>query len=221
MALNDLSDNDFTELYGAWAPHTPQDAAGLLDGYGGSWWVVGGWAAQAFSRVIRPHEDVDIAIRRGDLGTFREHLAGRIHIWRNDGGTLSPVMAGDPDETYPAEFLQLWLRRNAASAWEYDVICDPGEPGQWVNRRLPSMSLPMDQATWADPEGIRYINPEILLLFKARQARPKDEADFEAIVPLLSRHRLTWLKDTLAQVHPGHPWLDRLDRLDRLDQPSR
>jgi hypothetical protein len=136
MALNDLSDlsdKDFTELYGAWAPHTPQDAAELLDGYGGSWWVVGGWAAQAFTGVTRPHEDVDIAIRRGDLGKFREHLAGRIHVWRNDGGTLSPVIANDPDETYPQS------------------SCSCGYQQQ-----------------------------------------------------------RTWLRDTLAQVHPGHAWLERL-----------
>ena len=59
MALNDLSDADLTQLYGARAPHTPQDAAELLDRYGGSWWVVGGWAAQAFTGVTRPHEDVE------------------------------------------------------------------------------------------------------------------------------------------------------------------
>ncbi len=115
-----------------------------------------------------------------------------------------------PDESYPTEFLQLWLRRNAASPWEYDVICDPGEPGQWVNRRLLSMTLPLDSATWADGEGIRFINPEILLLFKARQARPKDEADCGAIEPRLDHRQREWLLDTLAQVHPGHAWLHRL-----------
>ena len=109
MALNDLSDEDFTELYGAWAPHTPRDAAELLDGYNGIWWVVGGWAAQAFTGVTRQHEDVGIAIRRGDLGTFREHLASRTHIWRNDGGTLSPILADDPDDKFPQDFLQMWL----------------------------------------------------------------------------------------------------------------
>lgn len=210
MALNDLSDEDFAGLYGAWAPRTPQDAAGLLEGYSGSWWVVGGWAAQAFTGVDRPHEDVDIAIRRGDLGMFREHLGGRMHVWRNDGGTLSPIMADDPDERFPTEFLQLWLRRNAVSPWEYDVICDPGEPGQWVNRRFPSMTLPLASATWVDGEGIRYINLEILLLFKARQARPKDKADLSTILPRLDDHQRTWLRDTLAQVHPGHAWLERL-----------
>jgi hypothetical protein len=210
MAMNDLSDEDFTQIYGAWTPHTPQEAARLLDGYRGIWWVVGGWAAEAFTGVSRRHEDIDIAIRRGDLGKFREHLAARTHIWRNDGGTLSPIMADDPDDKLPQDFLQMWLRRNAASPWEFDVICDPGEPGQWVNRRLPSMTLPLSSATWVDGEGIRYINPEILLLFKARQARPKDEADFSTIVPLLDESQRRWLGDTLAQVHPGHAWLQRL-----------
>jgi len=210
MAMNDLSDEDFTSLYGAWLPHTPQEAAALLDGYAGAWWVVGGWAAQAFSGVSRAHEDVDIAIQRVDLGDFRRHLADRMHIWRNDSGTLSPVMAADPDDGFPMDFLQLWLRRDAASPWEYDIICDPGERGQWVNRRLPPMTLPLDVATWVDADGIRYINPQILLLFKARMAKPKDEADFSAIAPLLDERQRTWLRDTLAQVHPGHPWLDRV-----------
>jgi len=48
------------------------------------------------------------------------------------------------------------------------------------------------------------------LLFKARQAWPRDEADFAAIVPLLDEHQRAWLRDTLAQVHPGHAWLERL-----------
>lgn len=211
MALNDLSDEDFTALYGAWTPHSPQDAAELLDGFAGDWWVVGGWAAEAFTGVTRRHEDVDIAIRRGDLGAFRQHLKGRVHIWRNDGGSLSPVLPDAPDEAYPLDFLQLWLRRNAASPWEYDVICDPGAPGQWVNRRLLSMTLPLDAATWAGDAGIRYINPEILLLFKARQARPKDEVDFAAIAPVLDDNQRTWLWDALTQVHPGHAWLARLE----------
>jgi hypothetical protein len=31
-----------------------------------------------------------------------------------------------------------------------------------------------------------------------------------AVAPLLSKHQRTWLRETLAQVHPGHAWLDQL-----------
>ena len=31
------------ELYGAWAERWPSDAADLLDGYSGAWWIGGSW----------------------------------------------------------------------------------------------------------------------------------------------------------------------------------
>jgi hypothetical protein len=52
--------------------------------------------------------------------------------------------------------------------------------------------------------------PEIVLLFKAKHSRPKDEADFVGALPLLSSERRAWLRSTLAGVHPDHPWLDAL-----------
>ena len=41
------------------------------------------------------------------------------------------------------------------------------------------MSLPLAEATWAR-DGVRYLQPEIVLLFKARHLRDKDRADFAA-----------------------------------------
>ena len=38
---------------------------------------------------------------------------------------------------------------------------------------------------FAAADGIRYLRPEIVLSFKARAHRPQDEADFEAVLPLL------------------------------------
>ena len=60
-------------------------------------------------------------------------------------------------------------------------------------------------------DGIPYGRPEIVLLFKARHSdRPKDEADFAAVLPRLGPARRRWLADALELVHPGHPWLERL-----------
>lgn len=50
-------------------------------------------------------------------------------------------------------------------------------------------------------------SPRVALLFKARQARPKDEKDFAAVLPLLDVERRTWLADALALVDPDHRWL--------------
>jgi hypothetical protein len=59
-------------------------------------------------------------------------------------------------------------------------------------------------------EGIPYLAPEIVLLFKAKHTRPKDEDDFAATVPHLGEARVRWLVDALERVHPGHRWLDEL-----------
>jgi uncharacterized protein YecT (DUF1311 family) len=52
--------------------------------------------------------------------------------------------------------------------------------------------------------------PEIVLLFKAKHARPKDEADFAGTLDALGVAQRAWLADALATVHPGHPWLQLL-----------
>jgi hypothetical protein len=63
---------------------------------------------------------------------------------------------------------------------------------------------------WTE-EGIPYGRPEIILLFKAKNAdRPKDEADFTAVLPKLDSARRSWLVDALRLLHPGHSWLARI-----------
>ena len=59
-------------------------------------------------------------------------------------------------------------------------------------------------------DGLRYLRPEIVLTFKARHHRPQDEADFEAVLPLLEEARQRWLHDTLERTRPDDPWLARL-----------
>ncbi len=49
-----------------------------------------------------------------------------------------------------------------------------------------------------------------MLLFKAKHARLKDDADFARLLPLLDRDRRAWLRTVLTDVHPQHRWLDRL-----------
>jgi hypothetical protein len=43
-----------------------------------------------------------------------------------------------------------------------------------------------------------------------KAARPKDEADFEAVLPHLDAHDRAWLRAALDRFHPGHAWLARL-----------
>ncbi|MGZ4466604.1 MAG: hypothetical protein ACXVYW_03660 [Oryzihumus sp.] len=71
------------------------------------------------------------------------------------------------------------------------------------------MTLARDDATWVDTDGVRWLNPEIVLLFKAKHLRAKDRADFAAALPLLGEDQRAWLVRALAWAHPGHAWLAR------------
>jgi len=47
----------------------------------------------------------------------------------------------------------------------------------------------------------------VVLLFKAKHRRPKDDADYATLSPHLTPAERAWLNNALALVHPGHPWI--------------
>lgn len=215
--MDEVSEDEFRSVYGAWAPRDANDAAALLTGFEGDWWLAGGQALEAWTGVRREHDDLDVSILRRDLPVLRRHVAGRRHVWAAFGGALKPLWPGDADgvDELPEGCGQVWLRRDAFSPWEFDVLLNPGEAGEWVNRRHPELSTSLEEATWVGDGargvlGVRYLQPEIVLLFKAKHLRAKDRADFEATLPLLDSDRRAWLRAALERVHPGHSWLTRL-----------
>ena len=78
--MSELSDAEFEARYGPWSPLTPAQIATVLSGYPGDWWVVGGWAIEAFTGVLREHEDVDLSILACDIPALRDHVGDRWHL---------------------------------------------------------------------------------------------------------------------------------------------
>ncbi len=198
----------FQRLYGPVLPSTPADCAELMQGFEQPWWIAGGWSIEAFTGVPRPHEDVDLSIFRRDVQAFREHVKDRYHLWSNHGGTLRPMTDERPDPIQDGD--QIWLREHALAPWRYDVVLNPDRDGRWVFRRDPSFDYELDEITWVAADGIRYITPEMALAYKAKLSRPKDDEDLSAALPLLDDRRRTWLREMIAHLHPGHPWVGRI-----------
>ena len=59
-------------------------------------------------------------------------------------------------------------------------------------------------------DGIRYVNPEIALLYKARLERAKDRRDLERTWPLLNEGQRAWLRDAVRRMNAEHAWLPDL-----------
>lgn len=186
---------------------SPTELTEELTDFGRPWWVVGGWAIEAATGYQREHEDTDISILACDVPEFVASMSGRWHVWNNVGGVLHPL--GDQWPTVDEPDSQLWVRADAASPWIVDIPLTPDRGGLWTNKRIPEHAAHVDDVTWVDSDGIRYLQPEIVLLYKARLRRPKDSTDFDVTLPVLSGQRRQWLRDALAITAPGHPWLNR------------
>jgi hypothetical protein len=59
--------------------------------------------------------------------------------------------------------------------------------------------------------GIPFVAPHGALLFKAKAARPKDEADLAACLPRMTRAECAWLLRSLRHEDPAHRWLADLE----------
>ncbi|MFJ9565531.1 nucleotidyltransferase domain-containing protein [Streptomyces fuscichromogenes] len=197
------------ELAARWADAwRPEQVAERLGGVGVPWCVVAGWALDLFrGGQSRPHGDLEIAVPVAGFAEVRD----RFPEYAFDAVGSGRVWAGAGDEVLAATH-QTWVRDPASGRFLFDVFREPHEGGTWVCRRDESLRLPYDTVIERTADGIPYLVPELVLLFKAKGTRPKDHADFEGVLPLLSRARRDALGGWLAHLDPAHSWLARLTR---------
>lgn len=194
---------------GEWQPLAREELRTLLDAQPARWWLAGGHALELFvGRSWRAHGDIDAGILRSDEARVFGALRGwEIHTAHD--GELRRLAPGEPT---PRDVDSVWCRRpGAGEPWRFQLLLDPSDAGHWLFRRDPSLRVPLDELVTRAGDGCPCLRPEIQLLFKARHTRPKDEADFAVVAPLLSGPAHQWLRDALARVHPSHPWLARAE----------
>lgn len=193
--------------WGWWDHLSLADTAGLFRGVKAPWWIAGGYAIDAFAGPgRREHDDIDISVFAVDQPTIQHHLSawelqcadppGKLRVWL-------------PGEVLAPHIHDIWARRHATDAWRFQVMLNPGSRDEFVFRRDERTRMPLDRATFVQ-DGIRYLVPELQLLFKAAHRRPKDEQDFSDCLPLLSAEQRTWLRSALGVQQPGHAWLAAL-----------
>jgi hypothetical protein len=189
-----------------WRPWTPQETASRLDAVAAPWAVAAGWALELFvGEAWRAHEDLELAVPSRRLAEVEAALAG-LQLWVPAGeGRLQPLAAARLHESH-----QTWALDPAARAWRLDVFREPSDRETWICRRDTAIRMPYADLVERTPEGIPFVRPEVVLLFKAKHVRRKDEEDLAVVLPLLDHERRGWLRGALRRVHPDHDWLRRL-----------
>lgn len=190
---------------GPWTALEPADAARALDGVAVPWWIAGGWAVELhLGRRTRPQEDIDLGVWRDDVPAFTSGAAGwEFHAAKD--GRLTPH---PPGAALPCGAHILWARR-PGGPWSLELLAEDRRAGWWTYRREPRVRRPADTLTRA-VGAFRVIAPEVQLLYKSKDVRPKDQADFDLVAPTLDAPARRWLAEALAVAIPGHRWIAAL-----------
>lgn len=190
-----------------WTPWHPRDLAHRLRQVSAPWCVVGGWALDLWhGRETRAHEDLEFTVLPDDLPQFRDAL-GDLDIHTAHDGAVVPL----PADARPApEIAQFWCLDRPAGCWRVDMMLEPGTPEVWAYKRDPTLRVPRADMIARTADGIPYLVPAAVLLFKAKYCRVKDERDFALALPRLPEPERARLRDWLDRFHPGHPWRDAL-----------
>jgi len=191
-------------------PFAPvRSAAEALRDFPAPWWVAGGWAIDLFvGSVTREHEDVEVAILRKDQGHLWRQLGGwDLQRVPRGSGSMVPWRGGEPISPPDHE---IHAHREVGELRHLELLLNESSGGLWRFRRNPSIARPIDDVGSRSPDGVPFLVPEIVLLYKAKGTRPRDERDFETALPLLDRGQREWLSYALRACHPEHPWVSRL-----------
>ncbi|MGW4883849.1 nucleotidyltransferase domain-containing protein [Streptomyces murinus] len=194
---------DAGELEARWADAwRPEQIAERLNGVSAPWCVAAGWALDLFrGEQTRDHGDLELAVPAAAFAEIRDRFPEYAFDAVGSGKVWADAGADELAGTH-----QTWLRDPASGQFLLDVFREPHDGGTWICRRDQSLRLPYDAIIERTADGIPYLIPELVLLFKAKATRPKDQADFEGILPLLSQARRDVLSAWLTRVHPGHDW---------------
>ena len=197
----DLTDAELAR----WDAWSPSELARRLAGVDARWYVIAGWALDLFlGRATREHEDLEIGISADDFGVIRETLA-EFELLVVGQGHAVPLT-----EQTLAAHRQTWVREPATGAWRLDVIREPWDGDTWIYERDPRITRTAPELVAKTADGIPYMQPEVVLLFKSNATRRKDEDDFAAVLPRLDEPRRSWLVDALELARPGHTWIEAL-----------
>ena len=190
-----------------WEPTTPQQAAEVLRGLAVPWMIAGGWALDLFiGRQTRAHGDLDISIFRGDEAALQGHLRGW-ELFIAETGSLAKWEPGAP---FPSDRHAIWARMAGHERWQLEIAVERRDGTRWSYRRDASVGAHVADVARRTSDGIPYLRPDIVLLYKSKAPRGLDETDFITVLPHLDAGQRGFLAAALWTVAPGHRWLERL-----------
>lgn len=185
----------------------PLQIAALMKDFLADWFVVGGWAIDLFlEEETRFHEDIEIAVFRRDQLILRNYLDGWI-FQKAENQTLS-IWKQDEFLELPVHEIHCFQENLAPP--NFEVLLNERNDNEWIYRRNPKIAKLLNESYLTSNSGVRFLRPEIVLLYKSKNPRAKDELDFQNVVERLDAESKNWLRNALTVCDSKHLWLQKL-----------
>jgi len=194
------------EHLGTWSPLPLPELVNLFADAGFHWWIAGGYAIElALGRSLRPHSDIDVLVLRRDIVQLRSLLSAWDCWVADPPGQLRAWPLGE--DLIPG-LHDVWCRESTRSHWRFQIMIDEADGDEWVSRRDAAVRSPLSAITRTSDEAIPYLACHVQLYYKAKNSRPKDQVDFDAVVDAGVVDDIKWLDSAIRSTYGGeHPWL--------------
>ena len=197
------------------------------------WCFAGGWAIDLFlGKESRGHKDLDIVVFKNEIHEVISYM--KTKGWRIETPTRQgflPVTEENVseleidnmwcmNEAYPLDYLKVdeqgscnfyQYERDVQEVFDFlEVLLNSTEGGYFIYQQNPSIRLEMSRAIFEN-NGLPYLAPEIVLLYKSKYLSEDNQADFDLVSAKLDSEQIKWLKEALTTEYGSdHPWVQAL-----------
>ena len=102
---------------------------------------------------------------------------------------------------------EIHARRMGSQPSALEILLNESTEAEWRFRRNLEIRRPLSLIGLHSDIDVPFLSPEIVLLYKAKNRRAQDEADFHNVRNFLDPGRRAWLRQAIEVCHPEHPWL--------------
>lgn len=177
----------------------------IMKNFNKTWAIAGGWSIDLFlGKVTREHDDIEIVLYRKDQLAIQEYL---------DDWSFKKVQNRTVLPWVRNEHLALPIHETYAEKAneKIEILLNELDGEHWLYRRDSRIKRELDKACLTTNSGIPILSPEIALLYKSKDPRPKDEMDFRNIYNYMSMEQKQWLRNSLKMIYIEHSWIDLLN----------
>jgi hypothetical protein len=132
-----------------------------------------------------------------------------------DGWLLQKIVKGEPFVWHQDEWLTLPTHEihgfnETSQPLQIEILLNESDETDWIFRRNQEVQRSLNKVQLETNAGLKFLCPEIVLLYKSTNPQAKDEWDFQAVVEYLDDEQKEWLRDAIKVCNSEHHWLRSL-----------